>query len=99
MTEEDGQDPIQKEKERKIAVMLDRLKEVETYSENMKARLNRFSEEMFGFVHDEKREELAIENGYCGMIQYRIENISNVLYDISLEINKMLYELPRTQKE
>lgn len=87
------------EREGKIVKIMNRLEQLEKFSEEMEAKLNSFSEELFGFVHDTKRVDESIENGNCGMILYRITNISNVLNDITVELNAMLNELPQKTKQ
>ena len=97
----DGSDTptTEPERERRVADILDRLEKMEQNIGDAETKLNRFSEELFGFVHDEKRVDESIANGYCGMIQYRISNISSILNDMSIELNGMLNELPEKVKQ
>lgn len=96
----DGSDTpkTEPERERMVASILDRLEKLELSSDEVEAKLDSFSEEMFGFTHDEKRVDQVVERGICGKIQFRISNISSALNDMSVELNAMMDELPQKKE-
>lgn len=96
----DGSDTVGvAEREGKVVEIMNHLKQLEKVSEEIEVKLNSFSEGLFGFVHDTKREERVMESDNCGIIMYRVANISDILNDMSTELNVMLNELPQKTEQ
>jgi len=84
---------------RQAADILEQLEKLEPFSEEVKAKLNRFSEELFGFIHGKKEADQMAERSICEKILCRISSVSTALEDMSVELDSMLNELPQKMKQ